>query len=174
MKILGIKGVLLLSTFSLNFSWGRVMFLAWSSRNVSERLLGLEPWSIKALFRKSVEQTYYFQKTFFCMCVRFKKRLPGLAHIVSSWIRPRADTGICSVIAERLISQPCDSSWKRQLLEAGTLQAWQAAGSCSPHQLHQEESPGNQTWELRVTLQRLFRVETHSTPKLRVIPLFRG
>lgn len=43
-KILGINGVLLLSTFSLNFSWGLATFLAWSSRNISERLPEPEPW----------------------------------------------------------------------------------------------------------------------------------
>lgn len=35
MKILEMKGVLLLSTFSLNFSCGRWTFLAWSRRKVS-------------------------------------------------------------------------------------------------------------------------------------------
>lgn len=44
MKILGINGVLLLSTFSLNFSWGLATFLAWSSRNISERLPEPKPW----------------------------------------------------------------------------------------------------------------------------------
>lgn len=55
MKILGINGVLLLSTFSLNFIWGLAIFFAWSSRNVSERLPELEPWWIKALFTKRCE-----------------------------------------------------------------------------------------------------------------------
>lgn len=44
MKILGINGVLLLSTFSLNFSCGLATFLAWSSRNMSEPLPEPEPW----------------------------------------------------------------------------------------------------------------------------------
>lgn len=35
MKILGRNGVLELSIFSRNLSWGRMMFFAWSSRNVS-------------------------------------------------------------------------------------------------------------------------------------------
>lgn len=56
--------------------------------------------------------------------------------------------------AKRLISQPCDSSWKRQSLEAETPQAWQAAGSGSHHQLHREESPGNQIQGL--VLKRFF------------------
>lgn len=55
MKILGMNGVLLLSTFSLNFSWGLAIFLACSSRNISERLPEPEPWSIKALFTTRCE-----------------------------------------------------------------------------------------------------------------------
>lgn len=43
-KILGIKGVLLLSTFSLNFSCGLATFLAWRRRNISERPPEPEPW----------------------------------------------------------------------------------------------------------------------------------
>lgn len=47
--------------------------------------------------------------------------------------------------AVRLISQPCDSSWKRQSLEAESLQAWRAAGSCSHRQPRRGGSPGKQT-----------------------------
>lgn len=36
MKILGRNGVLELSIFSRNLSWGRMMFFAWSSRKVSD------------------------------------------------------------------------------------------------------------------------------------------
>lgn len=47
--------------------------------------------------------------------------------------------------AARLISQPCDSSWKRLSLEAESLQAWRAAGSCSHRQPRRGGSPGKQT-----------------------------
>lgn len=50
--------------------------------------------------------------------------------------------------SRRLFCQPCDSSWKRLSLEAESLLAWQAAGSCLHHRLHQEEFPGERTQEL--------------------------
>lgn len=67
--------------------------------------------------------------------------------------------GIWSTGAKRLFSQPCDSSWKRQSWEPETLQAWQAAGTSSPHRRHQEESPRNQTKDA-AGLQRLFMKTT--------------
>lgn len=76
--------------------------------------------------------------------------------------------------AERLISQPCDSSWKQQSWEAETLQAWQAAGSCSPHQLHREESPGNQMQELGWFTKTFFMKKFVQHQSRRSIPLFRG
>lgn len=71
-KILGTKGVLELSIFSRNFSCGREIFLAWSSRNVSDWDL---LWNSPAYLKKIEVKPIWFPILFLSLIQHSEEEL---------------------------------------------------------------------------------------------------